>query len=159
MSFVGERSTRSSSGTARCPRSRSSSGSRSPETLRRWVVQARVDRGLKPGPTTEELAEIKALRREVADQQRTIEILKAATTYFAREADPRPAVMVSFVDGHRDRWPVAVMCRTIGLAERTFHAAKTRPPSARSVSDDGHAIEIRRVWTSNYSCYGPRPRL
>ncbi len=58
--------------------------------MRRWVVQARIDRGLVPGPTTEELAEIKALRREVADQQRTIEILKAATTYFVREADPRP---------------------------------------------------------------------
>lgn len=51
-----------------------------PETLRRWMVQARVDRGLVVGPTTEELAEIKALRKEEADQQRTIEILKAATT-------------------------------------------------------------------------------
>ena len=58
--------------------------------MRRWVVRARIDRGLVTGPTTEELAEIKALRREVADQQRTIEILKAATTYFAQEADPRP---------------------------------------------------------------------
>jgi transposase len=65
-------------------------GIATPETLRRWVVQARIDRGLVTGPTTEELAEIKALRREVADQQRTIEILKAATTYFAVEADPRP---------------------------------------------------------------------
>lgn len=61
----------------------------SPETLRNWVRQAEVDRGLKAGPTTDELAEIRQLRREVADQQRTIEILKAATTYFAREADPR----------------------------------------------------------------------
>jgi transposase len=65
-------------------------GIATPETLRRWVIQARIDRGLVTGPTTEELAEIKALRREVADQQRTIEILKAATTYFAQEADPRP---------------------------------------------------------------------
>ena len=65
-------------------------GIATPETLRRWVVRARIDRGLVTGPTTEELAEIKALRREVADQQRTIEILKAATTYFAQEADPRP---------------------------------------------------------------------
>ena len=65
-------------------------GITTPETLRRWVVQARIDRGLVTGPTTEELAEIKALRREVADQQRTIEILKAATTYFVQEADPRP---------------------------------------------------------------------
>lgn len=59
-----------------------------PETLRRWVIQGRIDRGLVVGPTTEELAEIKALRKEVADQQRTIEILKAATTFFAQEADP-----------------------------------------------------------------------
>jgi len=57
--------------------------------LRKWVRQAEVDQGLKRGPTTEELAEIRQLRREVADQWRTIDILKAATTYFAREADPR----------------------------------------------------------------------
>jgi hypothetical protein len=30
------------------------------------------------------------LRKEVADQQRTIEILKAATTDVAQEAAPRP---------------------------------------------------------------------
>lgn len=59
-----------------------------PETLRRWVRQGEVDRGLNEGPTTEELAEIKRLRKEVADSQRTIEILKAATTFFAQEADP-----------------------------------------------------------------------
>lgn len=61
----------------------------SPETLRNWVKQARRDAGLEIGPTTEELAEIKRLRKEVADQQRTIDILKAATTFFAQEADPR----------------------------------------------------------------------
>jgi transposase len=61
----------------------------SPETLRKWVRQAEVDRGVRTGPTSEESTEIKKLRREVADQQRTIEILKAATTYFARETDPR----------------------------------------------------------------------
>ncbi len=52
------------------------------------MIQARIDRGLVVGPTTQEIAEIKALRKEVADQQRTIEILKAATTLFAQEADP-----------------------------------------------------------------------
>ena len=64
-------------------------GITSPETLRRWVKQARIDAGLDTGPSTEELAEIRKLRKEVADQQRTIEILKAATTFFAQEADPR----------------------------------------------------------------------
>ncbi len=46
----------------------------SPETLRNWVKQARRDAGLEVGPTTEELAEIRRLRREVADQQRTIDM-------------------------------------------------------------------------------------
>jgi transposase len=63
-------------------------GITSPETLRRWVRQAEADRGLREAPTSEELAEIKALRKEVADQQRTIEILKAATTFFVQEASP-----------------------------------------------------------------------
>lgn len=64
-------------------------GIASPETLRRWVRQAEADRGLRTAPTSEELAEIKALRREVADQQRTIEILKAATAFFVQETNPR----------------------------------------------------------------------
>ena len=63
-------------------------GIATPETLRRWVVQARIDRGLVSGPTTVELAEIKTLRKEVADQRLTIEILKAATAFFVQEADP-----------------------------------------------------------------------
>jgi putative transposase len=64
--------------------------------------------------------------------------------------------MVSFVDEHRDRWPVAVMCRTIELPERTYHAARTRSPCARSVSDEANKVEIRRVWEQNYRCYGAR---
>jgi putative transposase len=64
--------------------------------------------------------------------------------------------MVSFVDEHRDRWPVAVMCAVIELPERTYYAAKVRPPSKRSLSDELHKVQIRRVWTANYSCYGPR---
>lgn len=61
----------------------------SPETLRNWVKQAKTDRGLTAGQTTEDTAEIRRLRREVADQQRTIEILKAATAFFVQEANPR----------------------------------------------------------------------
>ena len=37
----------------------------SPETLRNWVKQARRDAGLEVGPSTEELAEIRKLRKEV----------------------------------------------------------------------------------------------
>lgn len=60
-----------------------------PGTLGRWVGQTWIDRGLVTGPTTVVLANIRALRTEVADQQRTIEILRASSTYFAQETDPR----------------------------------------------------------------------
>jgi len=65
-------------------------GIKSPETLRRWIEQYERDEGPRPGAPSTESAELKALRKEVADQQRTIEILKAATSFFAREADRRP---------------------------------------------------------------------
>jgi putative transposase len=64
--------------------------------------------------------------------------------------------MVSFIDAHRHRWPVAPMCTAIELPERTYYAAKARPPSTRRVSDELNKVEIRRVWTANYQVYGAR---
>lgn len=57
------------------------------ETVRKWVRGAEVDGGLRAGTTTEELAEIKRLKREVAELRRANEILKAASTFFAAELD------------------------------------------------------------------------
>ena len=39
----------------------------SPETVRKWLRRAQVDAGERPGLTTEEKAEIKALKQEVAE--------------------------------------------------------------------------------------------
>ena len=57
------------------------------ETLRKWVRQAEVDAGTRPGVTSEESAEIKRLRRENAELRRANEILKAASAFFAAELD------------------------------------------------------------------------
>ena len=59
------------------------------ETLRKWVRQAEVDAGTRPGTASEESAELKKLRRENAELRRANEILKAASAFFARELDPR----------------------------------------------------------------------
>ena len=57
------------------------------ETVRKWVRQAEVDAGRRPGTTTEESAEVKRLRRENAELRRANAILKAASTFFAAELD------------------------------------------------------------------------
>ena len=57
------------------------------ETLRKWVRQAEVDTGQRPGVTSEESAEIRRLKRENAELRRANEILKAASAFFAAELD------------------------------------------------------------------------
>jgi len=59
------------------------------ESVRRWVVQAEVDSGDRPGASSEELAEIKALKAKVRRMEEDNAILKAATVFFAGELDPR----------------------------------------------------------------------
>ena len=41
------------------------------------------------GVSSEAAAEIRALKRRNAELEQTIEILKAATSFFVRESDPR----------------------------------------------------------------------
>jgi|SRR5215467_10393701 len=59
------------------------------ETLRGWVKQAEIDRGERPGPTTDDKQRIAELERENRELRRANEILKTASAFFARELDPR----------------------------------------------------------------------
>jgi len=61
----------------------------SAETLRKWVRQADVDTGEAASVPTEMARELRELRRRDRELAATIEILKAATSFFAREHDPR----------------------------------------------------------------------
>ena len=60
-----------------------------PDTLRGWVNQARVDGGEIPGRATDERQRVRELDREVRELKRANEILLAASSFFARELDPR----------------------------------------------------------------------
>jgi transposase len=63
----------------------------SPETLRKWLLQSEVDRGRRPGLSTDEQAHMKELERENRELRRANEILKKASAYFAQaELDRRP---------------------------------------------------------------------
>src|SRR5437764_15401131 len=61
------------------------------ETLRKWIRQAEIDAGKRPGVSSEESAELRQLRAEVRELRRANEILKAASAFFAAELDrPQP---------------------------------------------------------------------
>ena len=59
------------------------------ESVRRWVIQSQVDGGQRQGATSQELAEIKALKAKVRRLEEDNAILKSATVFFAGELDPR----------------------------------------------------------------------
>lgn len=59
------------------------------ETLRKWIRQDQVDAGQVEGVTTAAAQQIRDLKRRNAEVEQTVEILKAATSFFVRESDPR----------------------------------------------------------------------
>jgi putative transposase len=64
--------------------------------------------------------------------------------------------MTAFIDAHRDTFGVEPIRRTLAVAPSSYYAAKTRPPSARSVNDATLADIIGRVHRANLGVYGIR---
>lgn len=60
-----------------------------PDTLRGWCKHAAIDAGDRPGTTSSDAARIKRLEAENRELKRANEILLAASSFFARELDPR----------------------------------------------------------------------
>jgi transposase len=60
------------------------------ESVRGWVKQADIDGGERPGTTTADAEELKALRQEVKELRRANEILRKASAYFAQAELDRP---------------------------------------------------------------------
>lgn len=59
------------------------------DTLYGWCKQAAIDRGDRPGTTTADAKRVRELEAEVRELKRANEILLAASSFFARELDPR----------------------------------------------------------------------
>ena len=59
------------------------------ESLRHWISQSEIDAGNRQGLTTEDLEELRRLRRENKILREEREILKKAAAFFATENETR----------------------------------------------------------------------
>jgi putative transposase len=64
--------------------------------------------------------------------------------------------MITYIDGHKDRFGVEPICQVLPIAPSTYHAAKRRPPSARALRDEELKAEIARVHAEHFGVYGAR---
>jgi putative transposase len=126
----------------------------SAETLRAWVRRAEVDKGQRPGLTSDERAHLKALQRENRELRRANEILKAASVFLRDRARRSTGEVVSFIEAHRERFGVEPICSALQFAPATYYAARARPPSVRAQRDELLKIELQRVFDENYGVYG-----
>ena len=55
--------------------------------LRRWMRQADINAGVRPGVSTAEQSEIRRLKKENQELRRANEILRTPSAFFAAELD------------------------------------------------------------------------
>ena len=60
-----------------------------PVTLSKWLRQDDIDKGLRPGRTTAESAELRAARRRILDLEMELSIIREAAKFLG-EGKPHP---------------------------------------------------------------------
>lgn len=68
-------------------------------------------------------------------------------------------MIVAYIDEHRSEFGVAPICRVLSdagakIAPSTYYAAKSRPPSARAISDAVWMPILMAIWVANRKVYG-----
>ena len=138
------------------------------ETVRKWVRQAEVDAGARPGTSSEESAEVRRLKREVAELKRANAILEVRLGFLRGRTRPATAVIVRFINENKDsrvgdglRWGVESICAVltehgVKIAPSTYYDTVARRPSGREIRDEDLKPQIRRVHEQNFGVYGAR---
>ena len=131
----------------------------SAQAIRNWVAQADRDEGRRSdGLTHAERSALARLRKENKQLRLEREILSKAAAWFARETKAVPSRGSDFVSAHRAVYPIAAMCRVLGISSSGYYAWAKRTPSARAISDAALIERIGAIDAASHGSYGS-PRV
>ena len=111
------------------------------------------------GSPSDEAARIKDLEQEVrrvASGQCDFEV---GVGFFRGGARPPTEVIVAYIDAYRDEFGVEPICTVLAeagakIAPSTYYARKSRPLSARAISDAVWMPILMTLWVANRKVYG-----
>jgi putative transposase len=63
-----------------------------------------------------------------------------------------------FIDDHRDKFPVTLMCKVLSVSPSGYYAWRKRPASAREMANQELYKKIKAVYNANHAVYGS-PRI
>ncbi|MFN6548754.1 MULTISPECIES: IS3 family transposase [Mycobacteriaceae] len=109
-----------------------------PMTLHKWMRQADIDEGAKPGKSTTESGELREARQRIKLLEQENEVLRRAAAYLSQANLPKrlyPLVKELAADGI----PVAVTCRVLQLARQPYYRWLAKPIT------DAELIEAHRA--------------
>ncbi|MCV7200707.1 IS3 family transposase [Mycolicibacterium peregrinum] len=103
-----------------------------PMTLHKWLRQADIDEGTKPGTSSGESAELREARRRIKLLEQENEVLRRAAAYLSQANLPKrlyPLVTELAADGI----PVAVTCRVLKLARQPYYRWLANPVTGAEI--------------------------
>ena len=127
------------------------------QTIYNWRKQEQIDRGERPGLRSDELAELAAARRRIAELEAELAATKRAGELLKVAVPPKgrfAAITQMVEEGH----VIQIACRVLEVSASGFYAHRSRPPSARAIRHAWLTDVITQVHADSRGTYGA-PRV
>lgn len=121
--------------------------------LYRWKSRDLIDRGLKPGTTASESAELAEARRRIHELEDEVKILRKAAAAVEQVVPPkgRFQFVAELVDDGVD---AKRACRELAVSRSGFYDWRSRAPSARSIRHVWLSDRITAIHQASHGTYG-----
>jgi putative transposase len=118
--------------------------------LHRWRHRDLVDRGVKPGVTAQEGAELAAARQRIRDLEEEVKILRKAAAAVEAVVPPKDRYRL-VAELRADGVRIGRACHALGVSQSGYYAWAARAPSPRAIR---HAWLTDLIGTAHHASRG-----